>query len=156
MTLFVRYILSFLVIVVASAGMAGCQQLRSDLADFISPPSELQIVARLNEAVNGGNVDQAIAAGEKFVAGSQNPNRLVHARLAELYLSQGNATQSLAHLALSNGHLQSGSSHSVTVQSRTQESVQAPQEAESPAASATIGPNGVEASAGNARASVKP
>jgi hypothetical protein len=100
--------------------------------------------------------DQAIAAGEKFVAGSQNPNRLVHARLAELYLSQGNATQSLAHLALSNGHLQSGSSHSVTVQSRTQESVQAPQEAESPAASATIGPNGVEASAGNARASVKP
>ena len=156
MTLFVRYSRSFLVIVVASAAMAGCQQLRSDLADFISPPSELQIVARLNEAANGGNVDQAIAAGEKFVAGSQNPNRLVHARLAELYLSQGNAAQSLAHLALSNGHLQSGSSHSVTVQSRTQESVQAPQEAESPAASATIGPNGVEASAGNARASVKP
>ena len=156
MTLFDRYSRNLLVIVVASAGLAGCQQLRSDLADFISPPSELQIVARINEAANGGNVDQAIAVAEKYVAGSQNSNRLIHARLAELYLSQGNAAKSLVHLALSNGHLQSGSSHSVTVQSRTQESVQAPQEAEAPAASATIGTNGVEASAGNAKASVKP
>ncbi len=147
----------YLILAVAmSSLLSACDQFRSDMADFISPPSETQVAARMVDLLNAGKSSEAIAMGEKYLAKSRSEGPSVHAKLAELYLEQGDAGSALKHLeqsTLARTPQSSGATHSATEETVK---VPAPQPPNSPEATARIGPDGVEARAGSARASVKP
>ncbi len=147
----------YLILAVAmSSLLSACDQLRSDMADLISPPSETQVAARMVDLLNAGKSSEAIAMGEKYLSKSRSEGLSVHAKLAELYLEQGDAGSALKHLEQStpaSTHQSSGATHSTTEEIVK---IPAPQPPNSPEATARIGPDGVEARAGNARASVKP
>ena len=146
-----------LILAVAMAFLvSACDQFRSDLADLLSPPSETQVAARMVDLLNAGKSSQAIAMGEKYLSKNNSEGPSVHSKLAELYLEQGDAGSALKHLEQST---HAGTAHSSGAATNAREEtvkVPAPQPPNSPEATARIGPDGVEARAGNARASVKP
>jgi len=137
-------------------GLGGCEPLRADLADLLSPPSDAQMAARMGDMATSGKSSEAVQLGEKFLINNHNKNSSVHAKLAELYLEIGRPAEALPHLEKSlgikmerpgavNGQVHQGFS-----------AILAPDEPTPPSASAHVGSNGVEAVAGNAKASVKP
>lgn len=137
-------------------GLAGCEPLRADLADLLSPPSDAQMAARMGDMAKSGKSSEAVQSGEKFLNSNHNENSSVHAKLAELYLENGRPAEALPHLEKSIGIKMerpgaiNGQVHQVF------SSVLAPDAPTPPSASAQVGSNGVEAVAGNAKASFKP
>ncbi len=142
-----------LILAVATSFLvSACDQFRLDMADLISSPSETQVAARMVDLLNAGKSSEAIAIGEKYLSknGGEGPN--VHAKLAELYLEQGDAGSALKHLE------QSTRIRTLRASGATEEAVKVPTPLPpvSPEATARISADGMEARAGNARASVKP
>ena len=129
--------------------LSGCQQLREDLADVISPPNDAQMAALIADRSEAGNVLEAIAIGEKFLVAHQGANPNVRAKLVQLYLHQGDAAKALAHLVESN-NLDSGVEAAIPQSPAKASGLQT-----APSVSATVSPTGIEASAGNANVTVK-
>lgn len=138
-----------IIILTAFSGLSGCQQLRDDLADFLSPPSDAQMAARMADMNAAGKRTEAIETGEKFLAAHEGPNVNVHAKLVQFYLDQGDAVKALVHIE---GVNIAEINADVTP---AQSPANGAEPAAPPAVSARVGPDGVEASVGSAKASIK-
>lgn len=142
------YIL-IIIIFFTFSGLSGCRQLRDDLADFLSPPTDAQMAARMADMNAMGKRAEAIETGEKFLVAHQGPNVNVHAKLMQFYLDQGDAVKALVHVEGANSaEINAG----VTPAQNLANGVEPPAP---PTVSARVGPDGVEASVGSAKASVK-
>ena len=141
---------------VLSIGLCGCEPLRADLADLISPPGDTQMAARIGDMANNGKLREAIDTGEKFLRKSTNENASVNAKLVELYLESGDSARALLHLEKSNGVLIERPGAAPGRLSKDSNAINTPDAPDTPFASAQAGPNGAEAVAGNAKASTKP
>jgi hypothetical protein len=147
-----------ILVLAIALSLSACDQLRSDLADFLSPPTDTQAVARLVDLSEAGRVADAIAFGERYLSNSKSSSPSVHAKLAQLYLDQGDAQRALLHLEQGNGSPPQAATHQRDGGSQKPASLETsePLAPLPPDAVARVGPNGVEAQAGGARASVKP
>jgi hypothetical protein len=137
-------------------GLSGCEQIRTGLADMLSPPSDAQMAARIGDLANGGKLREAIDAGEKFLNSNPSENNRVNAKLADLYLENGDSVKALLHLEKSHGDVIESPGAATGQLSIDAVAINPPDTPTAPAASAKAGPNGAEAIAGNAKASTKP
>lgn len=137
----------FVLAMLALSGLTGCKPLREDIADLLSPPTDAQMAGRMADMTAAGKRAEAIETGEKFLLARPGPHAQVHAKLVQLYLDQGDAVKALVHM-------QGGNEAQTSAE--VAPAPAAPAEPLAPAAaSAKVGPDGVEASAGNAKASIK-
>jgi hypothetical protein len=143
-----KYIIIVCILVIFF-GLSGCQQLRDDLADLLSPPTDAQMAARMADMTAAGKSVEAIQTGEKFLAAHQGPSFNVHAKLVQLYLEQGDSVRAQVHLEGAN----SAPIGAGVAPAPGPDAVAEP--LAPPAVSAKVGPDGLEASAGNAKASIK-
>lgn len=92
-----------LILVLSAVLLTGCDQVRNTAADWLRPPSSSEMAARVSEMAAGGKVEQAIKAGEEYLAKNPDPSGDLHRKLADLYVGQGDAVSAVRHLEKSQG-----------------------------------------------------
>ncbi len=132
--------------------LSGCDGTRQYLGELITPATAATTHLRIEQLVSEGKVKEALKVGEIFLNSHSDPEGHIRMTLAQLYTSSGETAGALRHLksiAQEEAVVSLPSTATPSIALTPDASADA-----GPATMARIGPDGIEAGAGDVRVSI--